>query len=251
MKHAIPLSRRLFIACTLLLASVSHTVRAQPRDMAPRWTISPLIGAIRNEADIRRPDGSVDTETDTSLKYGIFTMYNRNNWHATNFGFYTRVQDSDVWGNILFVNWNSSPREPLSGIIGAGYVYHRIETDRGNITVHVPMLKAGPRWTPSPNLSVHPYAGYAWEYVDSPRDSTTEALPLFGLTLRGNLHRTMLGLQYYYQWGTSSDQENYQNLRFRIMQPVTRQWTALLRIDIMEHAGSDDQSILAGPVLSF
>ena len=223
----------------------------EPRHAPPTWTISPLMGVIRNEADVRRPDGSITTESDTALKYGIFAMFQRGHWHATNFGFYTSVQDSDIWGNMLFVNWDTAPRTTLSGILGAGHVYHRIETARGNITVHVPMLKTGPRWSPRRHWSVHPYAGYAWEYVDSPRGSSTEGLPLFGITLRGRLHHTMLGLQYYYQWGPSSGQEDYQNVRFRITQPITRQWAALLRIDIMEHAGSDDQSILIGPVLAF
>lgn len=251
MKHSPVLSKRVLIACALMLAGLSQSLQAQPHPAAPRWTISPLIGGIRNEVDIRRPDGSIDSSTETAVKYGIFAMYNRENWYATNFGFFTRVHDSDIWGNILFVNWDSAPGETLSGILGAGHVYHRIETGRGNITVHVPMLKAGPRWSPSPNLSIHPYAGYAWEYVDDPRETNTEGLPLFGLTMRGRVHRTMLGFQYYYQWGTASDQEDYQNLRFRVMQPITRQWSALLRVDIMEHAGSDDQSILAGPVLTF
>lgn len=237
---------------TFLVFLISlQPLHAQQRQAATIWTISPLIGVIRNEADVRRPDGRIDTQTDTAIKYGLFAMYRQGHWHATNFGFYTSVQDADVWGNLFFANWDAMPRAPLSGILGAGHVYHRIETARGNITVHVPMLKAGPRWTPRPAFSVHPYAGYAWEYVDTPRSSSTEALPLFGITINSRINRTMLGLQYYYQWGPSSSQQDYQNLRGRVMHPISSQWAALLRIDIMEHAGSDDQSILIGPVLSF
>lgn len=63
------------------------------------------------------------------------------NWVINNFLFFADVNDSAVWGNLLFANYYADTKAALTWKAGAGYLYHKIKPERGEI-----MVKAGPVW---------------------------------------------------------------------------------------------------------
>ncbi len=218
---------------------------------SPVIVISPVVGVARNEVDVRGAGGSTTRRSDTSAQYGLFGLLLYRQIVITDYVFYTEVNDSDVFGNLLFVNGYLDRYAPLTWNAGVGYLYHRIGTPAGTVTVHVPMIKTGPwvnLWRGA--LSLHPYAGYSWEYVDSVRGSRTDDAILLGLTMRGRWRKTSATLNYYYQLGLG-DADDHHTARFRLQHDFTRNWGAIARLDYMEHATSDDQSIMVGPVYTF
>ncbi|MGQ9662746.1 MAG: hypothetical protein ACUVWX_10500 [Kiritimatiellia bacterium] len=155
-------------------------------------------------------------------------------------------------GKPFFANYYVDPTAALSWNAGVGHLYHGIATTQADITVQILMLKAGltvavPRWS----LRFDPYIGYAWEQSEvqsvPQSTSTTTASLLYGLTANRRRHGLELGVNYYYQDNLSGD-KGYDVLRVRNVLMLTRSWGLLVRLDRMEHRGSSDTSILAGPV---
>ena len=229
--------------------SVATLPDAQTRDTIV--TISPLFGWDRNEMKVRGERGEVKKETDTAPEYGLFFLLVHKNLVFTDFVFLTDVNDTDVFGNFAFLNLYGDQKTRISWNVGAGHLYHKIKPENENITVSVPMLKAGmliniPEW----HLRVNPYVGYAWERVETQRADVDNDSYLYGLTVAWRWRMLAATVKYYYQDSQESD-DDYQTVRARAHCMFNAHWGAVIRFDYMEHVTSNDTSILFGPVYVF
>jgi hypothetical protein len=246
----------------LAFGLAAFTVRAEEAPVESskgwRWIVSPMAGVDRNELHRTSPAGT-RTLTDTGPEVGLFTMALHPNFVFNNFLFYSDVNDSDVWGDLLFLNYYADAEALFTWNAGVGYLYHKIETPGPEITVNDPMVKAGPVFRiPDWHLSLNPYVGYAWEVVDtsfnSPHASfhteqNNESM-LYGLTLGWRWRMFEAGINYYYQDSLELE-DNFNVLRARLIGMVTRDWGLSARVDYSEHSTSKDRSFLVGPVFLF
>jgi len=229
--------------------SVATLPDAETRDTIV--TISPLFGWDRNKTNVRGERGQVIEKTDTAPEYGLFFLLVYKNLVFTNFSFFTDVNDTDVFGNLAFANLYGSRKAWISWNIGAGYLYHRIKPKNEDITVNVPMVKAGPLFNITEwHLSVNPYIGYAWERVDTQRANMDNDSYLYGITVGWRWRMLAATVKYYYQDSQEAD-DDYQTVRARAHCMFDAHWGAVVRFDYMEHSTSDDTSILFGPVYVF
>lgn len=246
----------------LALGLTALSIRAEeapvesPKDW--RWVVSPMIGADRNELHRTTPSGTT-SQTDTGPEYGLFLMAVNPNFVFNNFLFYSDVNDSDVWGDLAYLNYYADDKASITWNAGIGYLYHKIETEGPEITVNDPMVKAGPVFRVSNwHLSFNPYVGYAWEVVETsmsgPHGSfhteTDNESMLYGLTVGWRWRMFEAGLNYYYQDSLELD-ENFNVLRARFIGMITKEWGLSARLDYSEHSTSKDRSILVGPVFLF
>ncbi len=236
----------LFLFSTLTLQAEEES------DMTSRkiwWAVSPVIGMDRNELTRRGPGGQTFTETDTAPEYGLFAMMAHPNLVVNNFLFFSRVNDCDVWGDLLYANYYISSQAPATWHAGAGYLYHQIKPDNNTIEVKVPMLKTGPHFRIKPlRLTLTPYFGYAWErvntdYGDSPNDSW-----IYGLRTGWRWRMLEANINYYYQDSLQVEQ-NYHTLHARLHVFFTKNVGLLTRVDYMEHQTTTDTSFLMGPTV--
>ncbi len=214
-------------------------------------TVSPLFGWNRNELGVRGPGGRVTTATETAPEYGLFFLLAHRNLVLTDFAFFTDVNDTEVSGNFAFANLYGNRQDRITWNAGAGHLYHRIEPPNEDITVSVPMVKAGPLLNlPAWHLSVNPYAGYAWERIETRHGDRDNDSYLYGITVGWRWRMLGATVKYYYQDSREAD-EDYQTVRARVHGMWDEHWGAVVRFDYMEHSTSDDTSVLFGPVYVF
>jgi hypothetical protein len=220
-------------------------------DRDPIITISPLFGWDRNEINVRGERGQITKKTDTAPEYGLFFLFVYKNLVFTNFSFFTDVNDTDVFGNLAFANLYGSRKDRISWNVGAGYLYHKIKPNNEEITVSVPMVKAGPLLNiPEWYLTVNPYIGYAWERVDTQRANVDNDSYLYGITVGWRWRMLGATVKYYYQ-DSQEAEDDYQTVRARAHGMLNEHWGAVIRFDYMEHMTSNDTSVLFGPVYVF
>lgn len=240
----------------LLIAAQGYAVDADaiPREGEQRdtlITVSPLFGWDSNEMRMRGERGQATTETDTAPEYGLFFLVVHQNLVFTDFAFFTGVNDTDVFGNLAFANLYGDRRNRVTWNVGAGHLYHKIEPEDEDITVNVPMVKAGPLLNiPEWNLTVNPYVGYAWERVETQRTDVDNDSCLYGLTVGWRWRMLAATVKYYYQDSREAD-DDYQTVRARAHCMFNDHWGAVIRFDHMQHVTSDDTSVLLGPVYVF
>jgi hypothetical protein len=240
-------------AAAVLLAGVGATadeIEGPPAGV--RTFLSPMFGWDRDELTVPGgPMGRTTQVTDTAPEYGLFAMVSHPNLVVNNFTFFTRVNEADVWGDFLFANYYADADAPATLNLGAGYLYHRIQPDSEDITVQVPMVKAGPRvrW-PALHLTLNPYVGYAWERVDTQHGDSRDDSVLYGGAVHWHWAMLDANVNYYYQ--DSQDIEpDFQTVRARLTAALNRTWGLTARFDYMEHQGTKDTSFLFGPVATF
>ena len=240
----------------LLIAARGYAVdaNAPPMDGEHRdtiMTVSPLFGWNRNAMRVRGERGQVTRQTDTAPEYGLFLLVVHKNLVFTDFAFFTDVNDTDVFGNFAFANLYGDRKARVSWNLGAGHLYHKIEPENEDITVNVPMVKAGPLFNiPEWHLTVNPYVGYAWERVETQRADVDNDSYLYGITVGWRWRMLAATAKYYYQDSRESD-DDYQTVRARAHCMFNDHWGAVIRFDYMEHVTSDDTSVLLGPVYVF
>ena len=252
------LIKRYLIAVMVMLGSawtmhIAEGAASMPEGEKKGTTImiSPLFGWDRNEMNVRGQRGQVMKETDTAPEYGLFFLLIHKNLVFTDFAFFMDVNNTDVFGNFAFANYYGDFKAPLSWNIGAGYLYHKIEPENEDITVHVPMVKAGPLFNiPTWHLRVNPYIGYAWERIDTQHANVDNDSYLYGLTVGWRWRMLGATVKYYYQDSQESE-DDYQTVRARAHGMFDDHWGAVIRFDYMEHSTSDDTSVLVGPVYVF
>ncbi len=213
--------------------------------------VSPLLGWNRNEMRMGGERGHATTETDTAPEYGLFFLVVHKNLVFTDFAFVTDANHTDVFGNLAFANLYGDRKSRVTWNVGAGHLYHTIEPAHEDITVNVPMVKAGPLVkVPEWNLTLNPYVGYAWERVETQHANVDNNSTLYGLTIGWRWRMLAATLKYYYQDSREAD-DDYETVRARAHCMFNGHWGAIVRIDYMEHVTSDDTSVLLGPVYVF
>lgn len=214
-------------------------------------TVSPLFGLNRNGMSVRGTRGQATTETDTAPEYGFFFFVVHKNLVLTDFAFFTDVNNTDVFGNLAFANLYGDRKSRVTWNVGAGHLYHKIEPEDEDITVNVPMLKAGPLINiPEWNLTLNPYIGYAWERVETQRADVDNDSYMYGLTVGWRRRMMAATVKYYYQDSREAG-DDYQTVRARAHCMFNEHWGAVIRFDYMQHVTSDDTSVLLGPVYVF
>ena len=230
----------------------SHAEALQERESKPMiCAVSPVFGWDRNELKVRGRGGQVTTETDTAPEYGLFLLMAHPNLVINDFLFWTDVNHTDVFGNLAFVNGYGDSNADLTWNVGAGHLYHKIEPANEDITVTVPMVKAGPlfrvrKW----NLRLNPYVGYAWERIETRRANEDNDSYLYGITAGWRRRMAAATVKYYFQDSQEAD-DDYHTVRARAHCMFTRHWGGVVRFDYMEHVTSDDTSLLVGPTYVF
>ncbi|OPZ25848.1 MAG: hypothetical protein BWZ02_02275 [Lentisphaerae bacterium ADurb.BinA184] len=217
------------------------------------WLVSPLAGWDRNQVEVRSGPGGrqVSTETDTVPIYGLFAMVAHPRFVVNDFLFYAEPNDSDVLGNLLYLNVYGDPEAACTWNLGAGHMYHKIEPANEEIQIHVPMVKAGALVRIKPwGVTLNPYLGYAWERTDTLRSRVDNDSLLYGLTVDWRWRMLNLNVKYYYQ-DSLEDCDDTHTVRARFVVAFNRHWGAVARFDYMEHATGDDTSIMFGPVCVF
>ncbi len=241
----------LFAAGALADAPTDAGVAPEGAARDTRVLVSPLFGGVRNELNMRNQRGEITRQTDTAPMVGLFGMVMHGPFVLTDYFFYSDVNDTDVWGNLAYLNWYGSRTARLSWNAGAGHLYHKIKPSGQDITVTVPMLKTGPLINiPEWHLSFNPYVGYAWERIETRMSKSDNDSYLYGITIGWRWRMLGATIQYYYQDSREAE-DDYQTLRARAHAMVNRNWGLTVRLDYMEHATSDDTSIQFGPVVVF
>lgn len=238
------------VAGCLAVTAAQAASEPEARPAGWRFAVSPMAGYDRNEVYPRHPGG--ESMTDTGWMGGLYALAFHPQWAVNNFLFFSDVNDSDVWGNLFFANYYATPKVPVTWNAGVGHLYHGIETARSDVTVQMPLVKAGPVFRVGAlRLMLNPYLGYGWERTSvSPGGSETEGSVLYGLTLNWRWRMLEVGVNYYYQDPEDGD-EGYNVVRARLVGMFSEQWGLAARVDYQEHRGSDDLFVLAGPVWLF
>jgi hypothetical protein len=209
--------------------------------------ISPLLGINHSKLkSSRTPD-----VTDTQMEYGLFALYASDHVVLNNMLFFTTASNSDISGNFFFANFYGDPEDKYTWNLGGGYLWHEINSEATDVTITVPMAKAGlVRRFKEINFSLNPYIAYAWESVNTTRgDSSSEAL-LYGIS--ANWRWRMLHLTGKYYLEDKIDSNDYYNVaRFRALFSLSEKFGIAARFEYMEHSTIDNTSILIGPAFVF
>mgnify|MGYP006300834223 CR=1 FL=1 len=247
--HRIVLSLALTVTLSAAAPGESPPAFTMGHD-GPMTLVSPLFGWNRNELIVRGRGGET-VQTDTAPQTGLFTLFAQPRLVVNNFLFYTDPNQTDVWGNLLFVNGHGPETARLTWNLGAGHLYHKIESDRTDIEVSVPMLKAGGLWRfGGQRLSLNPYLSYAWESVETDFSDEEDESLLYGLTFRAHWRMLHGTLKYYYQ-DVLDGGGHYHVFRARAYGFLDRNWALAARFEYMEHSTSTDTSFLFGPAYMF
>jgi hypothetical protein len=253
-RHAWPAGLLAAAVATLTMAA---TLRAQdelppPENRGILWLVSPMTGYNRDELRQRDRTGQTRTATETAPEYGLFALAAHPRLVVNNFLFFTEAaDDTEVLGNFFHANAYGDPGAALTWNVGAGHLYHKIEPRNEHIEVSVPMAKAGPVLRVRPwGLTFNPYAGCAWERIATRHGDVDNDSYLYGVTVDWRWRMLALNVKYYYQDSRELD-EDFNNVHMRLTTGFNRHWGAALRLDYMEHATTDDTSVLAGPVYVF
>ncbi len=235
----------------LCICSVGTAVAAEEESSAPMFVVAPLVGVDRNTLQSRDMRGRPIELEDTGLEYGLFGLVYTKHFTLNNFLFFADVNDTDVAGNVFYVNYYYNPESRVTPNLGFGYVYNKIEGDNIDITVTTPLPKLGVRIrVPEYGLSLNPYIAWAAEKIETPHGDQEDDALLYGLTV--GWHWRFLGatVKYYYQDVLDSD-ESYHTFRVRNEVYLSKRLGIATRFEYMEHATSKDLSFLIGPAFVF
>ena len=215
--------------------------------------ISPLAGYNRNVMTVRSgPRGQQFTKlTETAPIYGLFLLVGHPRFVVNDYFFYSRPNETEVLGNLLYLNVYGDPAATVTWNLGGGHFYHKIKPHNEDIEVRVPMLKAGPLIRIKPwGITLNPYLGYAWERIETSRANIRNDAFLYGLSFDWRWRMVNLNVKYYYQ-DSRDGSESYNAVRARFVVGLTRHWGVAMRYDYMEQMTADNSSLMIGPVYVF
>jgi hypothetical protein len=215
------------------------------------FVISPLLGSDKNTLHSRDRRGQpVDLE-DTGLEYGLFALYSTTHLTVNNFLFFANVNDADVFGDILYLNYYYNLDSRVTPNLGFGYIYHKIDADNIEITVRTPIPKLG-LWIRVPEWGLHfnPYLAWTSEKIETTYGDRTDEALIYGLSI--GWHWRFLGAdaKYYYQDVRGKD-KGYNVFRLDGNVFLSKHFGITARVDYMEHSTTDDLSFLIGPAFVF
>ena len=215
--------------------------------------ISPLAGYNRNELIVHGgPRGQQLTkQTDTEPMYGLFLLMGNPRVMVNDYFFYTKPNDTEVLGNLFYLNVYGDPQATVTWNLGGGHLYHEIKPDNEDIKVQAPMLKAGPVIRIKPwGITFNPYLGYVWERIETSRGDLSNDALLYGLSVDWRWRMMNLNVKYYYE-DSRDGYESYNAVRARFVTGLTRHWGMTVRYDYMEQMAADNSSLMIGPVYVF
>lgn len=256
-----PCLRKIVVLSLLaLLAGVQSPAWAEdtnspgnsPGRKASALIISPLAGWAENET-------LSNGHTDSSPEYGLFAMYATPRFIVNNTTFFTDLNQSDVWGNIVSLSLYGDPKARLTWFLGGSYTWHQIENEIVKVTINEPLGKAGVVWRiPSVHLSLNPYFGYGQEEV-----RTEVSTPFGTFKSRDRSDIAVYGISAYWRWRMLYANAKYflsDDLDHDTLNNTFRVWgTAmfsdhmglLARLEYTEQNTTKDTSVLLGPVFVF
>lgn len=261
--------------CVVLLSGLTAT--AQHDEMMPAekpgpvmFMVSPLYGFNRNELTVPghgRPGSPATVVDDTDAEMALFAMVVTPRVVANNILFRTEPeygpQDprgsvpeyAKVVGDIVSVNVYGAPESRLTWNVGAGYVWHEIDTDKGTTTIDMPLGKVGLVWrVPEMHVMFNPYVGYAREQVDveTPRGTVNEDsnVVLYGISGYWRWRMLQANVKYYIQDNRGRN-KSYDVVRGQFSAMFNRHVGMLLRAERMEESSTTDTSLVAGPIFVF
>ena len=215
--------------------------------------ICPLAGYNRNVMTVRgEPRGQQLTKlTDTAPIYGLFLLVGHPRFVANDFIFYSKPNDTEVLGNLLYLNVYGDPEASITWNLGGGHFYHKIKPSKEDIEVQVPMLKVGTLIRIKPwGITLNPYLGYAWERIETRQANISNDSLLYGLSVDWRWRMVNLNVKYYYQ-DSRDGYESYRAVRARCVVGLNRHWGVAMRYDYMEQMAADNSSLMIGPVYVF
>ncbi len=173
-----------------------------------------------------------------------------------NFLFLTEAaDDTDVIGNLFYLNLYGKRDSLVTWNVGAGHLYHDIKPPNyGTIKVRVPQVKAGPMINlKSLHLTLNPYLGHGWERIKTPHADIDNDSWIYGITADWRWRMFNLNAKYIYQ-DSREGRGHFNSVHIRFVTGIHRNWRHLgvaTRFDYMEHTTTKDTSFLIGPVVVF
>lgn len=260
-----------------------------------RFIVTPLGGMLNNKLNINLiklsyipmsqqyvPTGvEKKTLSDNGPEFGVMFLVIGKNFTITEFPFYARANESDIFGNMLYINGFYPLTSIISVNAGMGLIWHEIRMDmknsinngrqisKGSVNILVPIPKLGLKFKlPIKGCSINPYLGYMSERVGT--DIDTEVLTsankivskidietkyrsvLYGTNLYFDYHHFLqLVVKFYYQDMLEDEDDDIITARARASMMFNKQWGIAARIEYMEHTVDKTLSFLIGPVYSF
>lgn len=216
------------------------------------FLVSPMAGWNRNEVTVGGRPGTPPMElTDTAPEYALFAMYVSPHIVANNILFATSPNDTDVTGDIAYLNVYGDPEAVCTWNIGGGYLWHKIDTTGGDMTVSEPIARLGCllRW-PSAHMVANPYAGYGWQEINGYGRESHEAALLFGIVAEWRW-RMLIASGKYYRTYNRDRKEWFDVVRLWGAAMFNRSVGVMARVEYSEEIGSRNTSCLLGPLFAF
>lgn len=216
------------------------------------FMVSPLYGFNRNELTVPghgRMPAMVLKDTDD--EQALFMMVVTPRLVANNIVFKTEPNDTKVVGDIATINVYGAPKSLLTWNLGAGYVWHEIESEHETIKIDMPMGKAGVVWrVPGLHMMFNPYIGYAREQVETSRGDDNSHVMLYGVSGYWRWRMLQANVKYYIQDNRGRN-KSYDVVRGQFSAMFNRHVGMLLRAERMEESSTTDTSLVAGPIFVF
>jgi len=106
----------LIAICLLVLASARLSLGEESTHLGAgvKFLMAPLYGWDRNELTMEGPPGQTSVLTDTAPEYGLFTMIMHPRFVLNNTVFFLEPNDTEVTGDMLFLNLYGSKEDRLT-----------------------------------------------------------------------------------------------------------------------------------------
>jgi len=213
--------------------------------------ISPMAGWNRDTLSVPSREGSATQMRDGQPEYGLFAIYVTPRLAINNMAFYTDPNGGDVAGDVLSVTAYGRPESQVTWSAGGSYTWHEIGLPTGDLTIQIPLAKAGVMFRPSGwPLTINPYAGYGVEMVETAHGDADSDILLYGASFNAFLRRLHVNMKYYVIDDLDADRA-YETASLRFIMPCFRHAGWLLWGQYMEQASTEDVSVLTGPVFLF
>jgi hypothetical protein len=219
---------------------------------------APLIGGIHSEVKshrVIRTNTGIQmfptTLKDSGLESGLFLLFNHQcGLTITDNALYADVNEADISVNILHADFIWHKENKFTPYLGGGYIYHKINTDGGDIKVSAPVAELGLHTNVSPRFRVIPFVGYMQEDVVTPGSDNIYDAYLYGVKAYVNYGRGFRATLKVYQEDID-DKDSYWTAKVRVMQAFSPNWVIALSAEYAEHITDKSYSVVAGPFFKF
>ena len=222
------------------------------------FIVAPLAGGINSEVKSHQ---AVPTSTgikvvpatlkDNGLYSGLFLLFRHQcGLTITDNVFYADVNEADISLNVLHADFIWHKENTFTPYLGGGYVYHKINTEGGDIKISAPLGELGLHINVNSSFRFIPFAGYSREDVVTPGSDNTYDAFLYGVKAYVSYGRGFRAAIKVYQEDLK-DKDTYLTAKVRIMQAFSPNWGIVLRAEYAEHITDKSYSAVAGPFFRF